>query len=138
MRRVLGFVVVLVLIGGAVWMGLTSGGPRPLPRPTASPSSVAIDANRARAWPVSAQVEEGQKYIYQAGHCGLTHNLDFDGSFWRAINPNGTREPPSFFINADRGYITLVSHDEARYESSTGQVVELRRIDGPIIIPGCA
>jgi hypothetical protein len=82
-------------------------------------------------------VEPSQRYIYEAPHCGLTYNLDFDGSFWHAINPNGTREPPSFFINSDRGYITKISSDEAEYEASTGEVVELRRIDGPVIVPGC-
>jgi hypothetical protein len=82
-------------------------------------------------------VEEGQRYIYETGHCGLTYNLDFDGSFWRAINPNGSQEAPAFFINYDRGYITLVSSDVAEYESSTGEVVALRRIDGPVIIPVC-
>ena len=99
---------------------------------------MAIDHTKARVWPASAQVRQGQAYVYETGHCGLTHDLDFDGSFWRAINPNGTGEEPSFFINHDKGSITLVSEDEARYESSTGEVVELRRIEGPIIIPGCA
>jgi hypothetical protein len=47
-------------------------------------------------------------------------DLDFDGSFWRAIDPNGGKEPPPFFINYDKGYITLISEDEARYEASTG------------------
>lgn len=139
MKRSVGALVVIGLIGGAVWIGLTRSGSRalPLPLPTTSPSFVTIDANRARVWPASAQVEPGQRYIYQAPHCGLTWNLDFDGSFWRAINPEPTKEAPSFFINSDSGYITLVSSDEAQYEASTGEVVELRRIDGPVIIPGC-
>lgn len=138
MQRATGFLVVAVLIGGAVWVGLTRTGARPLPFPTASPSFEAIDVNRARSWPVSAQVEQGQGYIYETPHCGLTYNLDFDGSFWRAINPNRPKRAPSFFINYDRGYITLVSSDVAEYESSTGEVVELRRIEGPVIIPSCA
>jgi hypothetical protein len=79
-----------------------------------------------------------KRYVYETGHCGLTYDLDFDSSFWRAVNPNGDKEPPKFFINYDKGYITLVSEQRARYESSTGEVVELRRIDGPIAIGGCA
>ena len=137
MRRLIGTLAFIALIAGAVWIGLTRPAGRPLPRPTTSPSSVFVDVNSARVWPISAQVEEGQRYIYEAPHCGLTYNLDFDGSFWRAINPNGTQEPPSFFINSDSGYITLVSSDQAEYEASTGEVVELRRIDGPVILPGC-
>ena len=121
-----------------MWVGLARTGARPLPRPTTSPSSAFVDVNTARTWPVSAQVKEGQRYIYEAPHCGLTYNLDFDGSFWRAINPNAPKRAPSFFINSDRGYITLVSSDTAEYEASTGEVVELRRIEGPVIIPGCA
>jgi hypothetical protein len=89
------------------------------------------------AWPRSAQVEQGVKYVYETGHCGLTYDLDFDGSFWRAIDPNGGKEPPPFFINYDKGYITLISEDEARYEASTGEEVVLRRIEGPVIIGGC-
>lgn len=88
-------------------------------------------------WPRSGQVEQGVEYRYETGHCGLTYDLDFDGSFWRAVNPNRDKEPPSFFINQDEGYITLVSENEARYESSTGEMVELRRIEGPIVIGGC-
>jgi hypothetical protein len=63
--------------------------------------------------------------------------LDFDGSFWRAVDPDGGKEPPPFFINYDKGYITLISEDEARYEASTGEEVVLRRIEGPVVIGGC-
>jgi hypothetical protein len=109
-----------------------------LPQHLSTPSSQPLKDERARIWPRSAQVEEGVEYLYETGHCGLTYDLDFDGSFWQAVDPNGDKEPPSFFINYDKGYITLVSDDEARYESSTGEVVKLRRIDGPIVIGGCA
>lgn len=48
MKRAVGSLVVLGLIGGAVWIGLTNTGPRPLPHPTTSPSSVFVDVNSAR------------------------------------------------------------------------------------------
>jgi len=108
-----------------------------LPEPVSTPSSQLLKDQRVRMWPRSVQVEQGVEYAYETGHCGLTYDLDFDGSFWRAVNPNGRKEPPKFFINYDKGYITLVSEESASYESSTGEVVELRRIDGPIVIGGC-
>lgn len=108
--------------------------------PVASPTqrSQALPNDRYRVWPRSGEVEEGVEYIYETGHCGLTYELDFDGSFWKALNPEPGKESPSFFINYDKGYITLRSHGEARYESSTGQEVTLKRLDGPIELGPCS
>lgn len=117
--------------------GLFSRGESLPPHTSPTHRSEPLNNERSRIWPRSAQVEVGVEYVYESGHCGLTFDLDFDGSFWKAVNPNGDNEPPSFFINYDKGYITLVSEDEAQYEASTGQVVELHRIDGPIAIGGC-
>ena len=52
------------------------------------------------------------------------------------MNPDENAEPPPFFINADRGYIRLTSEHIARFESSTGDMVELRRIEGSIVLGG--
>ena len=133
----LGFVIAFVVAawGAEAWVFDRREELPPHVSPTHS--SEPLSNERSRIWPRSARVEQGVEYHYESGHCGLTYDLDFDGSFWRAVNPNGDKEPPSYFINHDKGYITLVSDDEARYEASTGEVAELHRIDGPIVIGGC-
>ncbi len=126
----------------ALVMALASGcglsGAEQLPEDVSAPRSRPLADDRVRVWPSSAQVEEGVEYVYETGHCGLTYELDFDGSFWEPAVEPGNEEPPSFFINQDEGTITLVSENEARYEGSTGETVELRRLHGPIVLPGCA
>lgn len=124
------------LVVVAAWAMLTRGEELPPDRQDAR--SEPLGGGMTRIWPRSQQVEPGVEYIYETGHCGLTFDLDFDGSFWRATNPNGSGEPPSFFINQDDGYITLISEDEARYEASTGEEIELQRIHGPVTVGGCA
>lgn len=129
---------VAILLLASTGCGLASRGENLPPDMAAINRAQPLDDGMSRIWPRSARAEEGVEYIYETGHCGLTFDLDFDGSFWEAANPNGEKEPPSFFINYDKGYITLVSDDEATYEASTGEVVELKRVDGPIIVGGCA
>lgn len=139
MKRAVGFLVFIALLGGAVWIGLgASGGPLPLPAPTASPSYEQISEHRWHRWPASARVRQGVEYVYETGHCGLRYELDFDGSMWVPINPNSGRQAPSFFINYDKGTIVLVDEDTARYTASTGGVVELRRLPGPAVTYNCA
>jgi hypothetical protein len=79
----------------------------------------------------------GVAYIYETGHCGLTYLLDFDGSFWDAVNPAAPRHPPSFFINYDKGVIELLSEDVATYTSSTDRVITLERRTGPVVLGFC-
>lgn len=123
----------MVFVSGCGWSGAEQ-----LPEDVSARRSPPLADGRFRVWPSSAQVEEGVEYVYETGHCGLTYELDFDGSFWEPAVEPGNEEPPSFFINQDAGTITLVSEDEARYEASTGETVELRRLHGPIVLPGCA
>jgi hypothetical protein len=92
---------------------------------------------RLRVWPNSGQAETGVKYAYDTSHCGLAYDLDFDGSFWEPVDPAPGDAQPDFFINPDQGSITLASEEEAVYESSDGQTVKLRRIDGPVVQRGC-
>jgi hypothetical protein len=74
------------------------------------------------------------EYSFNSGHCGLDFLTDFDGSFWDPINPNAPGDPPAFFFNEDQGTMTLVSEDRARYTSSSGEEVSLRRHHGPVLL----
>lgn len=139
MKRTMGFLVIALMIGGAVWVGLTSSGLSQLPLSLSpAPSSQPVGNSRFKVWLNSGQAEVGVTYVYETGHCGLTYLLDFDGSFWDAINPRAPREAPSFFINYDSGTIELTSNDVASYTASTGKVIRLERADGPVTIGGCA
>ena len=78
-------------------------------------------------------------YRFDVPHCGLDWMLDFDGSFWRPLDPN-LPEPKAawaFLINADRGTIELVATNTAEYVSSTRHHVMLARLDGPVVTELC-
>lgn len=68
-------------------------------------------------------------------HCGLEGHLDWAGSFWREV----TRSPAGAPIGdpEDAGRITLTGPAQARFESSTGTVVALERVPGPILLQPC-
>lgn len=129
---------VLVLAGVVVWV-LVSW-PRELPEPVRADyrSEFVGDREGYRFWPISAPVEMDVAYRFDAGHCGLDHLTDFDGSFWDPVNPNHPSEEPLFFYNQDVGTIELVGPDEARYRSSSGDEVTLLRIAGPVVTQPCA
>ncbi len=62
-------------------------------------------------------------------HCGIDHWTRFDGSFWDAVGyDNRSGNPPRFLGNpSDRGVMTLLSRDEAVYESSSGRLIRFER-----------
>lgn len=133
--------VVVALVLAAV-LGLLAVGwlflrARPLPEPTGPPRIQELDEYRIRAWPTSAPVARGRRYVYEVGHCGLAHLTDFGGSFWEPLPPSPEEEPPAFFHNEDRGTITLLSEAEAQYESSGGGFARLRRLRGPVTTGYC-
>jgi hypothetical protein len=113
--------------------------PRSLPAPLREDfrSEFVSDEAGYRFWPRSAPVEEGVTYRYDTGHCGLDFMIDFDGSFWHAVNPNSGEEPILFY-DQDVGTIERIDDDRARYRSSSGREVRLERIDGPIVTQLCA
>ena len=112
--------------------------PEPSPR-TADFESEQLDNGRIRIWPRSQEVADEGTYRFTVPHCGLDWMVDFDASFWSAEQPEdygkGNRYP--FFYNSDAGTFTFESADEAVYEASTGELIPLRRIDGPIVIQPC-
>ena len=129
---------VLVVTGVAVWVFLSW--PRGLPEPVRADYRMEFVSDREgyRLWPISAPAEPGVAYRFDAGHCGLDHLTDFDGSFWEPVNPNHPGEEPVFFYNQDVGTIELVGVDEARYTASSGDEIRLLRVDGPVVTQPCA
>jgi hypothetical protein len=88
-----------------------------------------------RWWPISGQVESGVVYHFDVPHCGLDWVVDFDGNFWEPDYPPG-REP-SYASNGDRGTMTLIEPDRARYVASDDSQITLVRVDGPIVRQLC-
>lgn len=142
--------VVLVVVGG-ITIGLATrdeesslapavdwSSPAELPSPTRADfrSEFVNEEEGFRFFPRSGRVRRGVAYELDTGHCGLSFLTDFDGSFWRPIDPD-RGEPPGFFINQDVGAIALVGRDRAVYRSSTGVEVRLERIPGPVITQPC-
>ena len=85
--------------------------------------------------PISAPIEPGVVYRFGVQHCGLDWIVDFDGSFWEPVYEHGRK--PFYSINEDRGTMTLIGPDHARYVASDRSEVVLVRVDGPIVRGGC-
>jgi hypothetical protein len=100
-------------------------------------SELVSDEEGYRFHPRSGRVTPTTAYRFDTGHCGLSFLADFDGSFWRPIDPDGG-EPPDFFVNHDVGAIALVDFDRAIYRSSAGVEVALERIRGPVVSQPCS
>lgn len=109
----------------------------PAPRFDDYRSELVSDEEGYRYHPRSGRVTPATAYLFDTGHCGLGFLADFDGSFWRPIDPDGG-EPPDFFFNRDVGAIALVDFDRAVYRSSMGVEVTLERIRGPVVTHPCA
>ena len=88
--------------------------------------------------PTSPPAIEGKSYRYEVGHCGLSHIVDFDGSYWD-VDPStmSEQEDARFGINSDVGSITLTSKNVAVYRSSSGGDATLRRHSGPKTFFAC-
>lgn len=84
------------------------------------------------------EAEVGQPFRYDVGHCGLTHVVGFDGSYWD-VDPTTLTdgENSRFGINSDSGIMTLVSPDVAIYRSLAGGEATLHRHAGSKEFPGC-
>jgi hypothetical protein len=135
----LGVLVAVATLLGACAADLFTPEAQPLPSPTAGDFRSEQTDKGTTFWPRSAPVEPGVEYRFNTGHCGLEYLTDFDGSFWRPMDPNGKAEDPLFFYNEDDGAMTLESKNVAVYESSDQQSVTLRRIPGSVTLKGlCA
>jgi len=116
-------------------------GAKPQPTPTTDDQrSEQTDDGRVRVWPVTEDVVDEGKYLFEAPHCGLGWMIDFDGSFWDATEPDdyGRGDNYPFFYNGDQGAITFTGSNTAIYQASTGEEIRLERLSGPIVIDPCA
>ena len=69
-------------------------------------------------------------------HCGLLPGrVDWAGSFWAETSRAPTGGPIG--DPEDSGRMTLINETTARFEASTGTVVVLERVDGPVTIQPC-
>jgi hypothetical protein len=112
--------------------------PVALPSPTRSDlrSEFVSDEQGFRFFPRSGHLEPNIAYVFDTGHCGLGHLIDFDGSFWR---PADRERADSFdlLVNQDVGAMAYVGRDRAIYRSSDGIEIRMERIDGPVITQPC-
>ena len=79
--------------------------------------------------PTSPQVPGIGPFPYELGHCGLSHVVDFDGSFWVPVGPVDGDAPGIF--NGESGQMRLLGPDLALYEGPTGFNAHLARFPGP-------
>lgn len=69
----------------------------------------------------------GKPYEFEIfSHCGIGHPIEFDGRFWvpeQARYRRSLNTPRGFDFNIDKGKMTLLDSDTARYVSSEGRTV---------------
>lgn len=86
--------------------------------------------------PSSPRVAGAGPFPFELGHCGLTWQVDFDGSFWLPIGQvDGDASP---IINSDSGQMRLLAPNLAEYRNSNGFAVQLVRFPGPKHVWLCA
>ena len=78
--------------------------------------------------PASERVTGAGPFPFTLGHCGLTWQVDFDGSFWVPIGHIDGDAPG--LINAEEGVIRLLAPNLAEYQGSEWSA-QLARFPGP-------
>jgi hypothetical protein len=120
----LGAMVVLVLTGcnTALW-------PTPVPAPLERPPRV----------PIPDEFEIGKAYPFDLmTHCGLDMAyVEINGQLFLPTADSGPWAPPGWGNPTDRGRLMLDAPDLALFESSTGEIIELRPVDPPASPLGC-
>jgi hypothetical protein len=148
-------VALLLGVGGGIWLAGTHDDER---RPDVATLAAAIDWSTPAAlpsptredvrsefvsteegyrfWPRSGRVTPSNAYRFDTGPCGLSFLTDFDGTFWRPLDP-GPGSAQDFFDNEDQGAMALVDFNTAVYRSSAGVEIALERISGPVVTQPC-
>lgn len=86
--------------------------------------------------PSSPRVAGAGPFPFELGHCGLTWQVDFDGSFWLPFGQmDGDASP---IINSDSGQMRLLAPGVAEYRNDQGFVATLARFPGPKHVWLCA
>jgi hypothetical protein len=79
--------------------------------------------------PTSARVNGPGPFPFDLGHCGLSHVIDFDGSFWVPLGP--VDGDASGMINSESGQMRLLAPNLAVYVGAGGFTAQLARFPGP-------
>ncbi len=111
--------------GGGEPIVVSLNGPPQTPRIAAQAGLTWSEA----AHPSSPQVPGLGPFPFELGHCGLSHVVDFDGSFWVPVGP--LDGDASGMINSESGQMRLLGPDLARYDGPTGFTAHLARFPGP-------
>ncbi len=67
-------------------------------------------------------------FPFELGHCGLSHVVDFDGSFWLPLGQ--VDGDASGMINAERGQMLLLGPNVAQFQGESGFIAQLARFPG--------
>jgi hypothetical protein len=78
--------------------------------------------------PKSPRVLPGAIVPFTLGHCGLLHEVDFDGSFWVPVGQVDADAPES--INSAAGQMQLVGPNRAQFLSGGRVIATLARFPG--------
>jgi hypothetical protein len=79
--------------------------------------------------PSSPRISGVGPFPFDLGHCGLSWQVDFDGSFWLPIGQIDGDAPE--VINNDTGEMRLLGPNLAEYRNPGGFVAQLARFPGP-------
>jgi hypothetical protein len=85
--------------------------------------------------PSSARVAGGGPFPFEVGHCGLSHVIDFDGSYWVPVGQVDGDHPT--IINAEAGSMRLIAPSLAEFRGDSGFTAQLARFPGPKHFWGC-
>ncbi len=85
--------------------------------------------------PSSPRVAGVGPFPYDIGHCGISHVIDFDGSYWLPIGQVDGDHPT--IINSESGQMRLIAPNLAEFRGAGGFVVQLARFPGPKHFWGC-
>jgi hypothetical protein len=98
-----------------------------------------VEANTAWSGPIqprSERVGGPGPIAFEVGHCGLSHVVDFDGSFWIPVGQ--LDGDASVVINGESGHMALVGPNLAVYQGANGFSAQLARFPGPKHLWLCA
>jgi hypothetical protein len=78
--------------------------------------------------PSSPRVAGVGPFPFEVGHCGLTWQVDFDGSFWLPVGQ--VDGEASVIVNSETGEMRLLGPNIAEYRNDDGFVARLARFPG--------